>query len=555
MLTSLYLRNFVIVAEAELALDTGMTAITGETGAGKSLLIDALNLVLGERATIDVVGPNERQAEIIASFDIFDNQAAASWLQEQSLDADGDCVLRRVLQRDGPSRAFINGRPAVIQQLREIGDLLVDIHGQHEHQSLLRSAAQRDMLDSFAGHDETLSQLAHCYDELQDAAARLQRLQSTPAADAMQLDRLRHEVEELEQLDLAADEYSRLDEEMQRLANASDLLQGVADSLQALREDENMALEQQLQRVIGRLQSLAEYDITLAEIGSLLEQAAIQLDEAGQAMRHYLDRLDLDPERLRQVNQRMGLIHDLARKHRVSGDELPQQLASLRQQLDDAESVELRQAELENEIDRIMQNYRQLAGDISESRRQAAACLAERITANMQQLGMAGGQFDIVVEYDPQAAARRHGTDSIEFRVAANPGQSPKLLNKVASGGELSRIALALQVAMLDKASVATMVFDEIDVGIGGRVAEIVGQQLAQLGERRQILCITHLAQVAARARQQVNISKGGDPVQAMISTLDEDGRIEELARMMGGIEITGQTRAHAREMLQRDSG
>ena len=550
MLVSLYLRNFVIVREAELSLRDGMTAITGETGAGKSILIDALNLVLGGRTSSDIIRHGKDQSEIIASFDLTDCSDAIDWLKEQELDAEGDCVIRRILRRNGPSRGFINGRPVVMQQLRQLGDYLVDIHGQHEHQSLLRLDDQRKILDSIAGHQDDMDKLASNYADILLCQQQLDQLRAMDDKGESQLELLRYQTTELEQLGLEQNEISELEEEHRRLANASDLITGINENLYNLSNDGSTDVEQQLNHSISRLQQLERFDPGIKEINQILLNASIHIDEAVARLRQYIDQLDTNPQRLEWVNQRMGVIHDLSRKHRVNPSELPALLSSLQQQLHDLESAEQHIAELENQIEYHLAEYRKQANKVSQQRRKTAISLSQEVTSRMQKLGMEGGSFVIEISGTDQDTPRRHGLDRIEYLVAANTGQVPQPLNKVASGGELSRIALALQVSVMEASSSPTLIFDEIDVGIGGRVAEIVGQQLATLGSIRQVLCITHLAQVAANAHHQILISKSGDPVEAQIHTLKETQRVDEIARMMGGIEITEQTRAHAEEML-----
>ena len=555
MLTSLHLKNFVIVNEAELDLGPGMTAITGETGAGKSILVDALNLALGDRVSGDVIRHGQDKAEITALFDLADCSIALQWLRDQELDEGDECIIRRVISRNSSSRGFINGRPVVMQQLKQIGDLLVDIHGQHEHQSLLRPADQREILDAVAGHDQELGVLAGLYDEIHQCRQQLDTLYAMSGSDDAQLDLLRYQVNELEQLELDANGISSLEEEHRRLANSSDLINGANENLGRLSSDEPTDIEQQLGQSINHLQQMEKLDPSLGEVSKLLVNASIQVDEAIRQLRQYIEQMDTDPQRFAWVNERMGTIHDLARKHRVTTTELPTQLEHLKQQLMDLENSEHRIIELKQELSDLNERFIIQADKVSENRRAAADKLSADVSKRMQTLGMEGGHFSIDVNRNDDQQPRRHGLDSISYLVAANPGQAAQPLNKVASGGELSRIALALQVCIMESATTATLIFDEIDVGIGGRVAEIVGKHLAKLGKVRQVLCITHLAQVAANADQQILISKSGDPVTACISSLSDDERVKEIARMIGGIEITEQTLAHAEEMLQQGNG
>lgn len=550
MLTSLYLNNFVIVSRAELPLQTGMTAITGETGAGKSILIDALNLVLGGRTGNDVIKHGEAETEIIASFDLTNAESANSWLTDNTMQSDGYCILRRLIRREGNSRGYINGRPVTMQQLRELGDELVDIHGQHEHQSLLRSDAQRQILDEHAKHSQNLQGLARLYDELQDSRQHLQRLLALDEDGLSRLDLIRYQISELDALGLSQDDIHALEVEHRRLANASDLLQGINTALNTLSEDERYAIDRLLGDCHANVQQLEDHDSSLSELSQLITSASIQIEEAVTYMRQYLDRLEISPERLIEVDRQIASLHDLARKHRVSVHDLPAQHEKLKSELNDLESGEERIAQLQEEIEVLTRKSMAAAKKISRQRTTAAQALSADVTARMQELGMQGGSFNISVSCGDQLM--RHGLDKIEFMVAGNPGQELMPLKRVASGGELSRIALALQVSATESTSIPTLVFDEIDVGIGGGVAEIVGRQLHRLGSGRQVLCITHLAQVAAYANQQLRISKTGDPVETTIEVLGSDGRVEEIARMMGGVEITEQTRAHAREMLEQ---
>jgi DNA repair protein RecN (Recombination protein N) len=555
MLTSLYLRNFVIVREAELSLHDGMTAITGETGAGKSILIDALELVLGGRTTSDIIRHAEEQAEIIAAFDITRCHEATSWLKNQEMEAEQDCVIRRILRRNGPSRGFINGRPVAMHQLRQLGDTLVDIHGQHEHQSLLRLDDQRNLLDSITGHQEEIDILTRCYDDLQRHQQQLDQLRNMGDKTEDQLELLRYQLTELEQLELDDNEISALEDEHRRLANASDLITGINEILLGLSNESGTDIEQHLNQNISKLQQLERFDPALSEINQILLNASIYLDEATGQLRRYIDRMDTNPQRLEWLSQRMGSIHDLARKHRVNPSELTALQSSLKQQLDELESAQHNVTELEQKIAFHLSEYKKQAQKISRQRQQAAGRLSEEVTKRMQKLGMEGGSLTIEVTATDPDKPRRHGLDRVEYLVAANAGQAPQSLHKVASGGELSRIALAIQVCVMEGASTPTLIFDEIDVGIGGRVAEIVGQLLARLGQVRQVLCVTHLAQVAANAHQQILISKSGDPVEANVSPLSKTERVEEIARMMGGIKITEQTLAHAEEMLNQSNG
>ncbi|MHB8535857.1 MAG: DNA repair protein RecN [Sulfuricaulis sp.] len=556
MLTLLHIRDFAIVQELSLGFEPGFTVLTGETGAGKSILIDALALVLGERADSDVIRHGCARAEVSAGFTLKPSHGAAQWLKAQDLFDDRECLLRRVIEADKPSRGFINGRPVPIQQLRELGEYLVDIHGQHEHQSLLRRDAQRQILDDYAGLEEAVQALAGHYHGMQQLRARLDALQQQSSDREARIEWLTHQVRELDALHLAVDEIPALAEEHARLANGAELVEGVQAVVQAVQEDDETAAARQLARAIARLESLSEYDARLTEITSLLKEAAIQMDEAGTRLNHYLGSLELDPARLQTVEQRLSTVHDLARKHKVKPEELPAVHERLRAELNDIENLDTSRGRLEEDLAQHRAAYLKAARDISRRREAAAKKLARAASAEMPELGMPGGKFEVLLTPLPEDETSAHGLERVEFLVSANAGQPARPLAKVASGGELSRISLALQVVLAGTGRVPTMIFDEVDVGIGGRVAEVVGRKLRALGGARQVLCITHLAQVAAQGAQHVQVRKRaeGKATVAEAAPLTERERTMEIARMIGGVEISKQTLAHAKDMLERAS-
>jgi DNA repair protein RecN (Recombination protein N) len=554
MLGSLYVRDIAIVKSLELEFGDGLTVLTGETGAGKSILIDALALVLGGRADAGVVRPGADRAEVSASFALRSDTEGAAWLAEHELAADGECVLRRVVERDRPSKGFINGRPVPIQMLRELGEFLVDIHGQHEHQSLLRRDAQRQILDDYAGLGDALAQLRTRYEEIRTVEARLEALKQQAADRGARLDLLQHQVKELEALALKSGEISGIEEEHSRLANGAELLQGVQTAVQALYEDDESSVSQLLAKVNGRLEGLAHFDTRLGETVALLNEAAIRVDEAASRLHHYLDGLDLDPGRLQWLEARLAAIHDLARKHRSRPEELPALLERLRTELADVEDIDGNLGRLESTLAESREAYADVARRVSRARKQAAGKLAGAITERMQELGMGGGRFEIELAPLPDGEIGAHGLERIEFLVTANPGLPPKPLAKVASGGELSRISLALQVVTARLGRIPTLVFDEVDVGVGGRVAEIVGRELRTLGENRQVLCITHLPQVAALGQHHLQAAKQAQDGATVVEVkrLKNAERVHEIARMLGGVEISKKTIAHAQDMLTR---
>jgi DNA repair protein RecN (Recombination protein N) len=555
MLTHLHICNFALVEALELSFEQGMSVLSGETGAGKSILLDALGLTLGDRADSGVVRHGSERAEISASFTTDGLPAVNAWLEEHELTMDSECILRRTVGADGRSRAFINGQPLPLQMLRELGEQLVDIHGQHAHQSLLKREVQRQLLDDYAEHGPLLKQTAQSFQQWHQLQHELEQLQRLAGERDSRLELLRYLVEELEALQLQPEEIVALDEEHGRLANVSQLQEAAQRAASQLYEDDETALLSLLQRTVRELQELQEIDPALAPTNELLETAAIQLREAAGELRHYVDALDNDPERLYTVEQRLAAIHELARKHRVDAEQLPPLLAQLQQELEELESAGTRLDGLQRKIDATLADYHKAAGKLSKGRSQAAKTLANLIGKNMQQLGMGGGRFDITLT-PIEAIASAHGQETVEFQVSANPGQPLRPLSKVASGGELSRISLAIQVISAGKEGIPTLIFDEVDVGVGGGVAEMVGRQLRALGTDRQVLCVTHQPQVASQGHHHFRISKSSDKgdTRTTVEVIQGEQRVAEVARMSGGIAITEQTLSHAREMLEQAS-
>ncbi len=556
MLQHLTIRDVVLLDRLELELEPGLTVLTGETGAGKSIVIDALALAFGERAEAGVVRHGATRAEVTAAFALKPSSPAAKWLKAQELFDDGECLLRRVVEADKPSKAFINGRPVPVQQLRELGDLLVDIHGQHEHQSLLKREVQRDTLDAYAGLEETAAHVAESYRAFQVLAERFEALKQQSADREARLELLRFQVRELEALNLKLEEIPQLEEEHARLAHGAELVEGVQAVTQALYDDEEQSLSRALTRAMTRLETLSKHDPRLNDIHALLTEASILIDEAAARLHQYLDGLELDPQRLEQVERRMSSVHELSRKHRVKPEELPALALKLRTELDDIENYDANLGKLEDEVKSARAAYLKLAKELSKGRQQAAGKLGKAVTQHMQELGMPGGKFEVALAPLPEGELSANGLERVEFLVSANPGQPAKPLNKVASGGELSRISLALQVVLAGLGKIPTLIFDEVDVGVGGRVAEIVGLKLRALGQTRQALVITHLAQVAAQGDHHLQVSKAANKstTRVDIKVLTDAERVNEIARMIGGVEISKQTLAHAKDMLERAS-
>lgn len=548
MLRQLSLRDFVIVDRLELEFSAGFSALTGETGAGKSILIDALALALGERGDAGVVRSGCDKAEIVALFDIDGLPGIADWLRENDLDADADLVLRRVVDANGRSRAWINGTPATVQQLREAGEYLVDIHGQHAHQSLLRHDAQRQLLDTHAGLNGQVKAVSEAW-RIWRAAENAWR-EASGDADRLTRERedLSWQVQELERLALGEDEWAALDVEHRRLAHAAGLIEGAQFALAALSEGD-AACQGTIDQVAGRLVGLAEYDPALAEVAAVLTSIQAELSDAVSSLRRYADRADLDPARLSEVEARLEAVLAQARRFRVAPEALPELLQAARVRLEALNAASDLGA-LEQRMQTAEAEFRALAVRLSAARKAAAETMSAAVSASMAQLALGSGRFEVALV--PQPAGAIYGLEQVEFRIGGLSGQEARPLAKVASGGELSRISLAIQVLTSRSAAVPTLIFDEVDVGIGGGVAEIVGRLLHELGRERQVLCVTHLAQVAARADAQWRVAKTTREGQVLssIQYLDNDERIQEIARMLGGVELTEITLQHAREML-----
>ncbi len=553
MLTHIHVRNLAIVDEIEVELSDGMTTLTGETGAGKSILVDALGLVLGDRADSTVIRHGSERAEISAGFHIENQPAVVDWLASQELDRDGECQLRRIINLEGRSRGYINGQAVPMQSLRELGEQLVDIHGQHEHQSLLRSGTQRQLLDNFGGHQPLLDRLSAIHADWKSIHSELQGLFGDDAERDARLDLLRYQQQELQALELGSEDIDGIDAEHARQANAGRLLEASQRGLQRLDNDEGTAVVSLLAQTLDELGDLSELDKGLQETTQLLEEASVLVQEGIESLRQYADRLDIDPQRLQWLEQRIGTLHDLARKHRCTPRELPVVAERIARELDRIEHAEEYRETLQAKLATLEQSYLESARQLGTKRRKAAKTFGNSITRAMQTLGMSGGVFSVEVRERADSGFSPAGMDDVEFMVSANSGQPARPLSKVASGGELSRISLSIQVIAVGSETIPTLIFDEVDSGIGGGVAEIVGQKLRELGSDRQVLCVTHLPQVAALAHQQLQVSKlsGKDTTRTRIRPLNEDERIDELARMLGGVRITAQTREHAREMLQ----
>ncbi|VAW51903.1 DNA repair protein RecN [hydrothermal vent metagenome] len=561
MLKHLYIRNFAIIDELELDFNFGMTALTGETGAGKSILLGALNLVLGDRADNDSIKQGAEFAEIVAEFDIQKLADVSTWLVSQELNADEECILRRRIAKDGRSRAYVNGTPVNLQIIRELAEMLIDIHGQHEHQSIMKSAVQRQLLDDYANHSPLLETVSNLYVELKLVEDQLLHLQQSSNKQNDRLDLLRFQTQELDALALEENEYQTLNNQHKRLANADKLQSTVEQALFRLSEDENTNTQSTISSIINSLTDINELDKNLSPVSEMLNEALVQIDESVSLLQSYADNIELDSSQLAKTEQRIQSILDLARKHRIEAEELQSLHEKLQKELNDIDHVDERLNELSKEQKQLEKKYIKACGKLTYSRKKAIVELNKKITQSMQTLGMNGGKFEITVEAATVTRAA-FGLDQIDFTVTANTGQPCKSIARVASGGELARISLAIQMIIANSSKISSLIFDEVDSGVGGGIAEIVGQQLRILSQYNtncdsQVICITHLPQVASQAHHHLRVEKQTEKKQttSQVVTLDKEQRRQEIARMLSGVDITEQSLAHADEMLERAQG
>ena len=556
MLTHLNIRNFAIIDELAIDLEHGLTVVTGETGAGKSIMVDALSLVLGDRAESSVIRADASQAEISAQFAINQLPEVQTWLTEQALEADDDCILRRIIHREKSSKAYINGRPATMQMLRDLGELLVDIHGQHAHQGLSKRPVQLAILDQFGQLETQRIKLAELWQTWRDTKEKYERLFAAVQEGSDRKELLSYQVQEMEALELTEEELSTIEDDHKRLSNMSELVHGAESELHRLYNDENSSVYGQLNSSLAALQQLETLDPELSETNTILQDALIQVQEASQSLEQYLSKTETDPQAFNQIDRRLGALHELARKHRtdIAGlyahyEQLSSELADIAL---DADSIETLRQELETQ----KEQWFQAAEKLSKARKSAAKKLQKAVNHYLESLGMQGGVFDVNFTALDIEHANKTGIDKIDFMISANPGQPLQPLSKVASGGELSRMSLAIQVVTHNDSSIPCLIFDEVDVGIGGGTAEVVGNLLQELAQRAQVLCVTHQAQVAAKGAHHFTVSKSStkasdkSQTSTQITKLSAQARTEEIARMIGGIEITEQTLKFAEEML-----
>ncbi len=553
MLESIVINNFAIIDKTHIEYARGMTALTGETGAGKSILLDAIQLVLGDRADSNSVKAGCDKADISVSFDTSALADANAWLQQNELADEHSCLLRRVIHSNGRSKAFINGSPVTLGQLRELGEMLVDLHGQHEHQSLQKSSVQRELVDASLPEPQLLAATRESFTRWQQLQQRQRQMLDQSQEKQQRIDLLQLYSREFAELSLVPGEYESLQKEYRRLSHAGQILEISSEVNARLYDNEPFNIQAELSVCVEQLQQLAEIDHSLKDTQQLLQDALIQTQEAASFMRAYHQDIDLDPARLDWINQRLSQAQSLARKHHVSEEDLVEHAQALQQELEQLQVDEADIDKIEQQLEQAYADYLKQATALSEARQQTAGLLSQQISEEMQNLGMQGGCFEIRINRIEQPGnLSGHGIDQIQFLVSANPGQPLKPLTKVASGGELSRISLAIQVILSSSSQIPTLIFDEVDSGIGGGIAEIVGNKLRQIAANRQVFCVTHLPQVASQAHHhyQVQKTKHVDSVTTDVRELEQQQRLEEIARMLGGMTITEQTRAHAQEMI-----
>ena len=552
MLTHLSIQNFAVVKNINLSLAKGMSAITGETGAGKSIGIDALSLCIGGRADANMVRSDAKKAEIVAHFDITTRASIIDWLAENELDDDGECFIRRVISAEGRSKAFINGSPVSLQQLKQLGSLLINIHGQNAHQLLLKETQQRNLLDSFAAHNKLIVDTKIAFQAYNQTAKRLESLKANAQARNDRKQLLSYQVDELDEFGLAETEFTTLECEHKRLNNSQALLDSAQASFHRLYEADELNALGAIQQSIDSLQDICENDPSLEPIISMLSEASIQVDEASQELRRYCEELDIDPAEIQAVQARFDRVNELARKHQVMPEMLYSQHMTLMEELNIINQASDEFALIESQLEALKEAYENAAHALSESRSKAAKPLAEKIEEQIKRMNMLHAKLTVEIVSDPQKLSAL-GFDDVRFLISTNPGQKSDTLDKVVSGGELARIGLAMHVIASNKGEVPTLIFDEVDTGISGPTASVVGQLLRQMGSSAQVICVTHLPQVAAQAHNQLFVTKQvtTDNTETQILNLTADDRITELARLLAGDKVTDSALSNARSLLE----
>ena len=553
MLQQLTINNYAIVDQLEIEIDAGMTVITGETGAGKSIMLDALGLALGDRADREVIRGGAERADVSAVLTLNDNPHATIWLKENDFDGDENCcILRRVITRDSRSRAYINGQPTTLNNLRDLGEMLIDIHSQHEHQSLLKTATHQRLLDDYCGLQREATEVKTLALKWRQLNQELENIRNRAEESNAQYQLLSYQVKELGEISMGENEFDSLEEEHKKLSHGEASMQVNQQVLDLCSENEEINLEQSLSRAITLLQEIPYANKQTDEAGELFNTALIQVEEAGSTLKHAIDSFELDPQRLEEIDKRLGMIHQLARKHHVPTRGLPALTQKLADELSGLSEADVQISLMEEELASLLQRYQEIAEKLSKTRESVSKKLGKEINSQLSRLGMGSASFSVALTHFSDNTPRSSGLESIEFLVSTNPGQPPRPLVKVASGGELSRISLAIQVVTAATSSIPTLVFDEVDVGIGGGVAKSVGELLRKLGEKGQVLCVTHQPQVASQGHQHLYVSKSSEDetTATQLHLLNKKERVEEIARMLGGEDLSDQSLAHAEKMI-----
>lgn len=552
MLLQLNIQNFAIVRSLDIDWHQGMTTITGETGAGKSIAIDALGLCLGDRAVTNVVRPNCTKAELAATFDTTKNKHAKNWLKKHDMLLDNECILRRVISAEGRSKAYINGSQVPLAQLKEIGQLLINIHGQHDHQLIVKASEQRNILDAYAGHQHLLDEVKFYYHQWRELNQEAKILQESKIQREAKQQLLQYQVNELDEFSLQIDEFETLETDYQRQSNGQHILSETLIVAQQLSENEQFNVVDSLQHSAEQISALGNYDPALKAIAEQLNEALLQVEDASQEIKHYYESLELDPQAYNLIEERYSTAVLLAKKHQISPNTLASFHQQLLQELQLFSSDETRLTQINDDIEAAKQKYQHAALILSDSRKKAATKLSKMITKSMGELNMQHGKFFIDICQDKNESLSVNGNDTVSYLASLNPGQALEAMNKVASGGELSRISLAMQVILADKVVTPTLIFDEVDVGISGPTAAMVGSKLKQLAKNTQVICVTHLPQVASKGHQQLFVAKltDGEHTETTVTELSSDGRVQEIARLLAGDKITANSLANAQELL-----
>ena len=551
MLKSLHIQNFAIIQSLELHFFSGLSTLTGETGAGKSIIIDAIGLVLGDRADNGLIRAGENSAEIVLVIELADDSNILNWLIENDFEAESECILRRVIRKDGKSRAYINNTPVPLKSLKEFSERIINIYGQHAHQSLMHTSTQRELVDQFAGHSDELTALKNLHHDWQILQQRVQQLRDNASEISSRIELLSYQVEELDQLSLAENEFAQLEQNLSRLANAEQLKQVTATASHRLRNDDNEDISSQLNQLSNQVEQCLAEDPSLTNTHQALLEAVTLIDEAASELSHYAEQVSLDPQALADTEERIAIIDQISRKHKIAPAQIPALHVQLRQELDSLTQPDCDLDSLTSQLQQAEQQTMALAEKISNNRSAAAGKLSTEITQALAKLGMQKAKLDIQVS--PLKQLTSSGLDKIVINIQTNPGQNMLPLTQVASGGELARISLAIQMIAVDKLEVPVLIFDEVDSGVGGAVAEVVGKALRDIGAHKQVMCITHLAQVAANAHHHYRVNKYSEDedTASAIEYLEHEHRVTELARMIGGVKLTENTFLHAQEMLE----